>query len=104
MVNFKTLIAGMLMIGAVAMPAFADDRQPMEGLVTVFTKAGMTQMMVANPSLLDDAVKGAEVLEEHAMVISHNGKMYLVKDHKLSSGRMVSDLFNEEQGAKGGMR
>jgi hypothetical protein len=103
MPNMKHLIAGLLMAGALAMPAFADDRGPMQGLVTVFTKSGMTQMMVASTKVLDESVKDAVVLEDHAMVISHNGKMYLVKDHKLSSGKMVSELFAEEQGGKGGM-
>lgn len=104
MLNMKYAIAGLLMFGAFSSNAFASERDPMDGSITVFTKTGLSQMMVSNTAMLDEIIKGAEVLDDHAMVVNHNGKMYLVKDHKLSNNRMISDVLSQEQGGKGGGR
>ncbi len=93
MSNLKHMIAGLLMFGAMAVPAWAAERpDPMDGAVTVFTKTGMMHMMMTDTAMLDDLVKGATVLDEHTMIINHNGKMYLVKDHKLATGRMAYEV------------
>ncbi len=104
MIKIKCLIAGALMFGTFIVPASANDRDPMDGSITIFTKTGMSQMMVSDAAMLDEIVKGAEVIDDHSMIVNHNGKMYIVKDHKLGNGRMISDVLSQEQGGKGGNR
>ena len=96
MTNMKQMIAGLLMSVALATPALAAERlDPMDGSVTIFTKTGMMQTMVTDTAMLDQIIKGATVIDDHTMIVNHNGKMYLVKDTKLANGKMVSDTITE---------
>lgn len=104
MPNIKQIIAGLLLAGAVALPALAasDRPDPLEGSITVFTKAGMMQTMMADTATLDALVKGAEVLDDHSMIVHHGGRMYLVRDHKMADGSMAFQIVEHHMATMGG--
>lgn len=102
MSNLKNLVAGVLLLGTLAAPAFAatDRVDPMEGVVIMMSKGGITQTMVSDSKTLDQIVQGAKEIDANSIVVSHNGKMFLVTDHKMPDGRMISTLIGER--VKGG--
>jgi len=45
--------------------------------------------------MLDDMTKGLTPLADNAMVVMHNGKFYLVLDHKMPNGKMLSEMLHD---------
>ena len=39
---------------------------------------------------MDTVMREAQPLDEHSMVVMHGGKMYVVRDRRMPSGRVLS--------------
>ena len=90
--TMKTAFAAMMLLAALAAPAFAEHGK--EGDVAVCSRAdGVKQMKIASAVMLDEITKGVVPLDDHAMVVMNHGKFYLVLDHKMANGEMVSALL-----------
>ena len=91
MATMKKFIAAIALMGALAAPAFAGER---EGDVAVYTRTdGVKLMRIAEKATLDEITKNAVALDDHAMVVMNNGKFYLVNDSKVSGGKMISEVL-----------
>ena len=96
MANIKKFIATIALLGAIASPAFAESPQEIEGKLTAYhTSGAVAQMTVTNKTMLDDMTKGLTPLADNAMVVMHNGKFFLVLDHKMPNGKMLSDMLHD---------
>jgi len=96
MANIKKIIATIALLGAFASPVFAESPQEIEGKVTAYRTTGaVVQMTVKNKAMLDDMTKGLTPLADNAMVVMHNGKFYLVLDHKMPNGKMLSEMLHD---------
>ena len=98
--KFRTVLATAALAGgvtlAMAAPSFADmgDHPLKQGEITVYSTSGaVTQMQVNDKAMLDEITKDATVLDDHTMVVMNNGKLYLVKDHKMANGKTVSEVI-----------
>jgi len=97
--RFRTAIATAALIGsmnfAAATPVFAamEEHTQKEGTITIYMATGaVMQGETADKAMLDEITRDATVLDDHTMVVMHNGKLFLVKDHKMSNGKMVSEI------------
>ncbi len=84
---FATVLA---LSGGLTAPAFAEG----EGFntITIYTRTGaIIQKPVTDKAMLNDLLKDAMVIEGGA-VMMHEGKWYLIKDHKMPSGVMMLDF------------
>lgn len=94
MARRTNIIATMALLCAFVAPAFAGAERMQEGEVTAFMKSGtVTQMHVADKAMLDEITHGAIQLDDHAMVVMHDGKLFLVTDHMMSNGKMITDIL-----------
>jgi hypothetical protein len=94
MIRRSNIIAAMALLFAFAAPAFAESERMTEGSVTVFMKTGATAIMhVTDKAMLDDITRGAVQLDDHAMLVMHDGKLFLVADHKMANGKLISEAL-----------
>ncbi len=94
MTRRTNIFAAMALLFAFTAPAFAESERMTEGTITVYMKSGATAVMhVADKAALDSITKGAMQLDDHAMVVMHDGKLFLVTDHKMENGKMVSEFL-----------
>ena len=92
MTRRANIFAAMAVLFAVATPAFAAGERMSEGAVFGFMKSGETvQTKITNKAMLDEITHGAIQLDDHAMVVMHDGKLFLVNDHMMSNGKLISD-------------
>ena len=43
--------------------------------------------------MMDMMVKEAAPMEAGTVMMMHNGKMYMMKDHKMPNGKMMSEIL-----------
>ena len=95
MATMKNTLAAIMLLATAASPAFANDR---EGDLAVYARTGGVQLMrITDKAMLDEITRGAVPLDDHAMVVMNGGKFYLVNDHKMASGKMISEILKPRE-------
>ena len=84
------LFGGVMMSTASPARAGMEEHNQKEGAVIIYTaKGGFMQADITDKAMLDDITRGAPVLDDHTMVVMHNGKFYLVADKATANGKTV---------------
>ena len=97
MTYFKHAIACFVLASCLASPVFAQgenrDATYGENVVT-FTTPGGTVVRKTVPAnvMADMMTKGPMPMTQGVMMMMHQGKMYMVNDHKMPDGKMMSDM------------
>lgn len=90
------LVAGVLMMSSLAVPAFAQGENPDKpygsGEMTFTTPSGTTTRRVVPPAVMSEMTKGAMPMSSGIMMMMHEGKMYMMPDQKMPNGKMMSDM------------
>lgn len=84
-------LAIIALLAGFAVPAFAAEWVD-DGFMSMFAKNGhMYVGKVTDKALLEEIARTGIELPAGTMVAVHDGKAYLVKDIKMSDGKMMSD-------------
>lgn len=86
-------------VGALVSPAFAQGDlgglpSYTDDLVTMTSPTGtVIQKRMTDRAMMDMMVKEAAPMEAGTVMMMHNGKMYMMKDHKMPNGKMMSEIL-----------
>ena len=92
----KTVIAATLLTALGGGAALAQGAPPgspsWENTVLMVSPEGsVVQKRVTDRAMMDAMMRGATPTRPGTMVMVHGGKMYVIPDKKMSSGRMLSE-------------
>jgi len=94
--NFKQAIAGLLLAGSIASPAFAQgetlDKAYGSGVMTFTTPDGSIVRKSVPAATMKEMTEGAMPMTAGVMMMMHDGKMYMMADKKMPNGKMMSDM------------
>lgn len=89
-------VASLLLMSSLAMPAFAQGETPDKpygsGVMTFTTPTGTIVRRPVPPAVMAEMTKGVMPMTAGVMMMMHDGKMYMVPDHKMADGKMMSDM------------
>ena len=100
MVNLKMAAMSVAFIGSLCGVAFAqgdsggaDPKLMIQNSVTFTTTDGRIVSKVLAPDTMDEIMKhGVTPMTAGVMTMMHDGKMFMVTDHKMPNGTMMSDF------------
>lgn len=92
----KRMLLATIAVGALSLPALADEMAMKDNMMMMMAPDGkMATMPISDPKM---AKEMGGMMEKHGKVVSHNmmmmmydGKMYMMQDTKMSNGKMMSD-------------
>ena len=61
-----------------------------DSVLMVGPNGQVTRHRLTDRAMMDAVMREAQPLDEHSMVVVHGGRMYVVHDHKMPSGRFLS--------------
>ena len=90
----KTLAAALTLIllsGAALAQGEPPGSSSWEDSVTMIGPNGQVMhRKITDKAMMDTVMREAQPLDEHSMVVMHGGKMYVVRDRRMPSGRFLS--------------
>lgn len=93
---FKHAIAGLVVAGSLASSAFAQGEIPDQqtlgnNTMTFVTPSGsLTKKTLTSQQVTELMKNGAQPMTSGVITMMHNGKMYMMTDHKMPDGTMMS--------------
>ena len=94
--KLKYAIASLVILASLASPAFAQgenaDKPYGSGTWTFITPSGEVMRRTLTPAMTAELTKDATPMTVGTMIMMHDGKMYIVLDKKMASGKMMSDM------------
>ena len=92
MKSLKPVMFATLAAIAFAAPAFAvGEGEIAPGTGMVVDQNGKMFNHAMPDSLRESAMKNGKLVTGTQMFMNHGGKMYMIEDHKMPDGRMMSD-------------
>ncbi len=91
------VLSGVALVGALSVPAFAEQSPPLPNgtMLIIWPDGTMAQVHVLDSNAVDSAMQHASQTTQPTMVIVQNGHAYLVPDQQMSDGKMMSDDMSD---------
>jgi hypothetical protein len=96
----KLLPLSVLLAGSFAAPAFAINESDSRDMFFRFMQTGFMQIQMKSNPMIDEVIKGGMLIDDKSIIVMHNGKTYLVKDMKMSNGKMLTDYIENHNDGK----
>ena len=91
--SLKPVMFAALAAIAFAAPALAQGEGRMAPQTGMIVDPGgrMTNHTVTDKMIMDEVIKNGKVISGAHIYVNHEGKMYMVDDHKMADGKMMSE-------------
>ncbi len=92
--NMKTAAFALAAVAALSGPALAQGEAMSlreNSVMIVMPDGRMAMRAVTNQAMLDEMVQKGRQLSAGQLVVMRGGKLYLVEDYKMPTGRMMSE-------------
>ena len=91
MKTIATALTLILLSGAALAQGEPPGSSSWEDSVTMIGPNGQVMhRKITDKAMMDTVMREAQPLDEHSMVVMHGGKMYVVRDRRMPSGRSLS--------------